>query len=360
MTATSDLILLDKDFQICGILEDYSELRWVRRYFACGEFLLTLPPGSRELAAGARYIYNPSNGETAVIEELKITVDAAGSRSLVLSGRMLESLLFLRVIYGTANIGGNAEAAARSLVAAHATVGERAIPKLMLGEAKGHPEEVAVQYSGISLGDAIYSMLGSVGLSPKLTYDYESSALIFTVESGLDRTQQQNENSWAIFSSEFENVRSSLYWRCDRDLRNFFYIAGEIEDDDSRKIVTLDLSDGGERRELFVDARSVRRRYKDENGVTHVATEFEYAEMLRGWGREVAAEHAAIELTVGTVADGVPPVYREDYDLGDLCDYTDTSLGIQRSMRIAEITELRSGGMFSVHLKLSDKRYLTY
>ena len=54
---------------------------------------------------------------------------------------------------------------------------------------KRTPEEVAVQYSGISLGDAIYSMLGSVGLSPKLTYDYESSALIFTVESGLDRTQ---------------------------------------------------------------------------------------------------------------------------------------------------------------------------
>ena len=46
-------------------------------------------------------------------------------------------------------------------------------------------------------------------------------------------------------------MRSSLYWRCDRDLRNFFYIAGEIEDDDSRKIVTLDLSDGGERRELL-------------------------------------------------------------------------------------------------------------
>ena len=359
MNKNTDFILLDAGFGICGIIEDYSELHWVRRYFKCGEFSLTLPPGTKELAAGARYIYNPYNAETAVIEELKITSDPAGRRSLTVSGRMLESLLFLRTIYGVANITGNAEAAARQLVQSHAMTGERAIPGLVLGEIIGHPEEVYAQYSEISLGEALYAMLGSVGLSPRLSYDFDSSALVFTVATGLDRTQNQTENSWAIFSSEFENVRSVLYHYSELDLRNFFYIAGQIENDGSRKLVTLDLSAGRERRELFVDARSVRRSYKDEFGITHTATDAQYAEMLRGRGYEVAAEHAAVELVVGTVASELPPVYREDYDLGDICDFYDTSLGIQRAMRITEIIEHWSSGVFSVNLKLSDKRYIT-
>lgn len=356
----TDLILLDRDFRICGIVEDYAELRWIRRYFECGEFSLSLPPIGRETLSNARYIYNPKNAETAVIETIVQESGAAGAAALRLSGRMLESLLFMRVINGVINISGNAESLAHALVGAYAINGARAIPKLKRGELYEYAEFVAVQYSGISLGEALYTMLGSVGLSPRITYDYESGSLVFDVASGLDRTQQQTENSWAIFSTEFENVRSTLYYYSDRDLRNFFYIAGEIESDGSRKTVTLDLSDGGERREYFVDARSVRRIYRDENGVRHEASEYEYAQMLRGKGLEVAEKHAAVELIEGTVAQGVPPVYREDYDLGDLCDYTDTALRLARSMRIIEAAEHYSGGAFTVSLKLSDKRYLTY
>ncbi len=360
MNGYCDLILLDADFSVCGIIEDYSELRWVRRYFSVGEFSLALPPGSRESTAGARYIYNPGNGETAVIEEQRISTDAAGRRLQLLSGRMLESLLDLRVINNIADVNGNAETAARALVTKYAITGARKIPRLTLGAVAGHTAQVAAQYSGISLADALYSMLGSVGLSPRITYDYGGDALVFTVAGGLDRTQVQTENSWAIFSSEYENVRSSLYVKSDRDLRNYFYIAGEYASDGSRKVVTLDLSSGGERRELFVDARNIRRTYKDENGTTHIATDAEYTAMLAGRGYEVAAEHAAFELVEGTVAGQAPPVYREGYDLGDICDYTDTSLGIQRSLRITEITELRFGGVFSVSLKLSDRQLLTY
>jgi hypothetical protein len=360
MNGYNDLILLDRDFAVCGIVENYSELRWVRRYFSVGEFSLLLPPGSREITAEARYIYNPANGETAVIEEQRTATDASGKCSRLLCGRMLESLFDLRVINGIATVNGNAENEARALILKYALIGPRKIPKLTLGAVAGHTAQASAQYSGISLSKALYSLLGSVGLSPRLTYDYGGGSLVFTVAGGLDRTQEQTENSWAIFSSEYENVRSSLYVKNERDLRNFFYIAGEYASDGSRKVVTLDLTGGGERRELFVDAKDIRRTYKDENGITHTASDAEYTAMLTGRGYEAAAEHAAFELVEGIVAGHAPPVYREGYDLGDICDYTDTTLGIQRPLRITEITELCRDGVFSVSLKLSGMQLLTY
>lgn len=354
MKNSYDLILLDAGFAICGIVEDYSLLRWTRRWFSCGEFALTLPPSARRTTTDAHYVYNPVNGETAIIECIKIIADESGARTLYMSGRLLEALLETRVIDGTENVSGLAELSAFALAEKYAMTGSRAIPLFAPGNLAGHTETASAQFLGVTLSDALYGLLSPLGLSPRLTYDYESGKIFFTVACGLDRTQSQIINSWAVFSAEFENIRSTDYTLDSGGYRNYFYIAGEIADDGSRTVAKLDLTGGlTDRREFFVDAHTLKRNFKDGMGVTHTATEVEYASMLRGRGLEVAAKYQKIERVECVADEGAPPVYSRDYDLGDLCDCTDTALGIEHTLRITEITELCEKGVRSVRLILS-------
>ena len=35
-----DLLLLDNNFQICGIIDDFASLVWNRKYYECGNYAL--------------------------------------------------------------------------------------------------------------------------------------------------------------------------------------------------------------------------------------------------------------------------------------------------------------------------------
>ena len=43
---------------------------------------------------------------------------------------------------------------------------------------------------------------------------------------GKDRTDDQTENSWAIFSDSFYNVKNAVYDRDESEYKNFAYVAG--------------------------------------------------------------------------------------------------------------------------------------
>ncbi len=141
----------------------------------------------------------------------------------------------------------------------------------------------------------------------------------------------------------------------DRHYRNYIYIGGEYNADGSRRIATLDLTGGGERRELFVDAKGIRRVYTDERGILRTATDAEYNAMLIGKGRQAASSAFIKSDSVeGVVLADAPPGYRVGYDLGDICDYVDGALGVVSSMRITEVCESHEGGAPSVRLTLGN------
>jgi len=127
----------------------------------------------------------------------------------------------------------------------------------------------------IYLLDQIYKLCKEDELSIKLWYDFNSNQIVFNVWQGLDRVDTQNENTWAIFSRNFENILDDEYSIDSTKYRNFAYVKGEFEiksppDEDgnvtiTKKIIeqTVDrVQEGEERREIYVDARtSTRRRW---------------------------------------------------------------------------------------------------
>lgn len=181
-------------------------------------------------------------------------------------------------------------------------------------------------------------------LSHRLVYDYLENTLSFEVWQGKDRTDSQSENSWAIFSDSFYNVKNVVYNRDEADCKNVAYVAGEGEGAD-RVVVEVDTrgSADEERRELYIDARDLQSRYMDSGGTEHTYTAAEYRALLRQRGLEKLAEYEKVETVNSDVDPDANLVYRTDFDLGDLCTYRYTDIGIETTKRITEIQEVYEG-----------------
>lgn len=340
-----DPILLNQNFENSGLIEKYTSLQWIRRYYDVGNFELHVSPEYFDQVMASRYIYHSENDETAIIEDVSFQQNQAGTSDLVLKGRFLEALLYDRVINRTETLSGNLETALRNLIVKYAMTGERKIPLLQLSQAKGFGETINLQTTGAVLMEKLYATLQSYEMSFKLHYDYLKNIIYFSIWKGVDRTQSQDENTWAIFSNSFENVLDTVYNKNDADYKNFAYVAGSGEDN-NRVVEEVNLIKPGEiRRELYVDARDLQPQ--DENGnAIPIAT---YRAILHRRGLEKLNEFRKIEAIDGKVDIQSNLKYREDFDLGDLCNYENPEIGLSVQKRLTEIQEIYENGLTTVN-----------
>jgi len=333
----TELYILDQNFEIIGLIDGFTTLEWIRRCYTCGEFTLTIQGSDRlsDLRNGS-FIYRADTAETALIESVTLEYKQ-NIVTVCASGRTLEALLSSRVIPTAVQLSGNAETVIRELIASNAisdTAAGRGIPALVLGDANNVVGETAVQFMGDNLLTAVHSICVDQELFIKAALDYQTNTVTVSICRGLDRTTDQTENSWAIFSDNFENINSARYQKSSTRHKNFAYIYG-VAADDSEILLELDhIRDGDVRRELFVNATSVKQR---SNGVLMSLTEFK--KLLLQRGSELLAEYSVTDSVKGSVQNGGSLVYRRDFDLGDLCEYIDNTHSIISRGRILEIRE---------------------
>lgn len=340
-----ELLLLDKNFQICGMIDDFSSLLWNRKYYECGNFSLQTILNYEIHFQNAKYVYSKEFVETAIIESFKKKNTSKGTE-ILRTGRFLESILDDRCINETQYFRNViTEDIIRSLITTFAIDSEdRKIPKLKLGERKGLGKTRTIQITGGSLLSTIYELCKEDELSIKLWYNFDNNDLIFEVYQGLNRVDTQKENSWAIFSKNFENVLSDEYSKDNTQYKNFAYVAGELRKTDAegnettkRIITTIDrIKEGEERKELYVDARDLQ---SDEN-----TTEEEYIQMLQERGIEKLNENNKVEAVNFDINTNSNLIYKKHYDLGDKVVYKDEELGLIVEDRIVEVSESYEDG----------------
>lgn len=344
-----DLFLLDKNFTICGIVDDWESLIWNRKYYECGNFKLKLSTKYLSQFENAKYIYCKDKREIGVLEAFDF-VDKTGVQSINISGRFLESILGSRVIDTTQSFTNKTtETICRSLVNTIAiNSGTRAISLLQLGDEKGLGEKRTLQVTGENLLDEEYALCKEDELSIAVNYDFGNEIITFEVWQGLDRTDSQTANTWAIFSKNFENITDDEYSEDETQYCNFAYVAGEVPDDESsRVIVEVDrVQDGEERKELYVDARDLQ---SDDD-----ITETEYKEMLKERGIEKLNEKVKVETSEFTIDPLSNLEYKKDFDLGDKVIYKNTTLGIIIEKRITEVSESYENGIQTIDITFGD------
>lgn len=338
------LIVLDENFETLGAVPLFRTLIWIRRYQKLGAFELYTTKEYFPLLSKGRYLYRNDAEELGVIDEVNYAQDDSGSREIYAKGNFAECLLQNRVIDETVNLTGTLETAMRNLVTKFAISPKdsgRIIKHLRLGSLSGLTPAISGQVTGENLSEELYALGNAESISHRVRYDYLTNDLVFEVWQGKDRRDSQTENSWAIFSNSFYNIKDAIYNRDASSYKNFAFVAGEGEDS-SRVIMEVDLRENSseERREIYVDARDLQS--DDGNGNT--LTTAQYKALLVQRGKEKLAEYQKVETVTSSVDAQANLEYKKDYDLGDYCAYINTEIGIETAQRITEIMETYEGG----------------
>lgn len=345
-----DLLLLDKDFQICGIIDDFSSLVWNRKYYECGNFTLQTKISEFNNIKVAKYLFCKDFVETGKIEAINIR---ESEHIVETSGRFLESILANRVIDITKRFKNKiTEDIVRSLITDLAISNTtRKIDKLILGTRQGLGTSRTMQMTGDVLLDKVYELCKEDELSIRVRYDFDNDKLIAEVWQGLDRRDSQNVNNWAIFSKNFENVTDTQFNIDETKYRNFAYVEGELTDSEGNKTrtgTTVDrIKTGEERLELYVDARDLQ---KDEE-----TTDLEYMQMLKERGIEKLNENNKVEEALFSIDPYSNLVYKKDFDLGDLVIYKNDELGFNIENRIVGISEVYENGNRTIDITFGNE-----
>jgi len=342
-----NLIILDENLDTLGSVSIFNTLLWNRRYYEAGLFELYTPAEFFELMNSGRYLFRSDRNALGVIREVNFARDAKGARTAYCKGYFAEQLLNNRVLNTQENISGTPEAIARKLVQRYVIAPSdtgRKLPHIQLGAVNGVGSSIEMTATGDNLGDKLYEIEKTQELSHRLIYDYQANTLSFEVWKGKDRTDTQEANSWAIFSDSFYNVKNAVYDRNEADYKNYAYVAGEGEGA-ARIVVEVDIRSDPkeERREVYIDARDLQSKYQDEAGNEYTYTDAQYRALLRQRGLEKLVEYAKVETVNSDVDPNANLVYMKDFDLGDLCTYRYTDVGIETTKRITEVQEVYEG-----------------
>ncbi|MHB1155058.1 MAG: siphovirus ReqiPepy6 Gp37-like family protein [Eubacteriales bacterium] len=332
-----DVIFLNQNFEaVSAPIDDYTSCVFTPCYYSAGSFFIVLGKSKYPYVKNASYIYNSKTGAVGIIDSVSY------KDVLTVSGKLLEAILDSRVINDVVNTSGGIETISRALVTKYAITAPRKITKMSLGDIAGFSTIVDIQPKlGDTLSTALRSILTPYEISYTCIYDYLNDDIKFKLYKGLDRTQAQNINTWAVFSADYENLIGSEYKRDNTDFKNYAYIVAENDDIYGRVSVEIDnIVPGDIRRELFVNASSIKS--KDDAGNTMSYQEFVSA--LTTYGQTELLKHSLVETVEGEIDGAGNLKYRRDYDIGDLCDIVIAELGLVWSARITEIDEVYEGG----------------
>lgn len=323
-----DIYLLDSNFDIVAIVDDFNSLIWRRKYHECGDFELHCSHTLFSSIAGeARYVYRSDRQEVGVIENYGLTRPTAFCK-----GRFLERILYDKIIWPATKINMTQGHAAYTLVMA-------LMPEINCDDYFDVGSKISTRVTGDNLMEYLYSMLKTADASFAVTCDLQTKQIAFKVWQGVDR------RTTAIFSPEWDNLINMTYEYSDKDYRNYAVVAGQGEGTE-RVSVVVNKTDGEARRELFVDARDLQQ----EDGESLE----DYKVRLLRRGDEKLAEYVAVEKCEAEIDTQSNLEYMVDFELGDLCTITETEHGITCEKRITECEEVYENGAFSLSVTFGE------
>ena len=160
-------------------------------------------------------------------------------------------------------------------------------------------------------------------------------------------------NEKVKFSDDLGNIVAQSYLTSVEDFKNFAYVCGEGEGPE-RVIVEVDLTNGGPRYELYVDARNISKTYTAEDGSEQTYTYEEYRNVLRNEGILELAEHQAVkEFEVEINQSDLMFKLNKDYFMGDVIKTDSKKYGLLKYFRISGVNYIQEDGS-KVELVLTD------
>lgn len=333
-----DIIVLNTDLDAVSIVDTYESFIWTDRYNEYGDFELyvTMHEGLLEYIKRDYYLQSSDSEHVMIIEKIQITSDVEEGNHVTVTGRSLESILARRIVWGQKTISGNLQNGIKTLLNENVispSDTDRKIDNFIFEDSTDTAITdltIEAQYTGDNLYDVIRQICDERGIGFMITLNDEKK-FVFKLYAGTDRSYDQTENPYVVFSPNFENIINSNYIESKSALKNVTLVGGEGEGSE-RRYTTVGNSAGLDRRELFTDARDISSDVGDEETLT----EEEYVAQLQQRGKEKLAENTDVTSFEGQVETTIIFRYGEDFFNGDIVQIAN-EYGHETKARICEL-----------------------
>lgn len=321
-----DIMVLNQNFESIYLLDAYKSMIWTERYNQAGDFEIYTEVSGEVLKYVEKdcYLSIKESDRTMIVSDIQIISDRETGNFIKITGYSLEKILDRRIVWGLKTLNTNLQNGIKTLLnesIISPSDSSRRISNFVFQEvtnSKITNIKLDKQYTGDNIYTIITDLCSENDVGFKLLLN-NSNQFVFSLYTGVDRSYDNTENPYVIFSPSFENLVESNYYDTNIDLKTVTLVAGEDSGND-RKYLTYNPSSetGLKRRELFTDARDIQSEYYDENNEKHVMTEAEYNNALQTRGKEKLGEYKALTLFEGEVEPYNSFVYKKDYYLGDI------------------------------------------
>lgn len=333
-----DLLVLNKNLDVVAIVDVYESIIWTERYYEYGDFELytAMTQDLLNYIKTDNYIQRVGSDRVMIIEEIRIDTDSETGNHITITGRSLESILDRRVIWSQTTISGNLQNGIKKLVNENIispSKEERKISNFIFKDSTDSQITgltVEAQYTGDNLYDVISKVCEEKSIGFKVSLN-ENKQFVFELYAGADRSYEQTNYPYVVFSPNFDNIINSNYLESKENLKNVALVGGEGEGT-ARKYLAIGNTSGLDRRELFVDARDISSEGEDGETLT---TE-QYNELLKQRGNEYLADYTDLVSFEGAVETNIMYKYGVDFFDGDIVQIAN-EYGHEAKVRILEV-----------------------
>lgn len=354
-----ELSVLNTEFEEIGIIDTPISLIWTDRFDKAGDFELCLPMNKSflDILREDYYLITDESERVMIVEDIDISTDVEDGPQLVITGRSLEQIIDRRIVLNRTSFeaeyddegnktepnlqNGLKKLFDENLIAPE--IAARKIPNFIFKESTD--EKITkltfeAQYYGEDLYEIVTKQCQENEIGFKITLD-DNHQFVFELIAGVDRSYDQFDNTYVVFSRDNDNLFSSSYYRSKSVYKNLAVVVGEVEeeaeyDSDGNLIVpelrtvvtfgqttnasgTIETYSGLDRREIFEDASDISHT-PDE--LTEW-TEEQYKALLKQRAIDTLIENLDIEIFEGEVEATIMYKYGEDFFIGDIVQLED-------------------------------------
>lgn len=338
-----DIIVLNKEFDVVGIVDVYKSFIWADRYNEYGDFELHTPMDATilDIIKKNYYLSTYDSDRLMIVESILIESDDEDGAYVKITGRSLESILKRRIVWNktifdmtTAGVEPNLQNGIKTLLEKNVIkpdIKARAIDNFVFKESTD-PKITKLTFEGEYLGEELYSIISKLCQDNDIGFKIvlnDNRQLEFSLYAGSDRSygdedNPQTDNSYIVFSPDFDNIFSTNYLDSDENLKNVTLVVGKSEYSDTtgleitREQKVLSIGDalytGLERREIFTDAISM----SEDDGYGGTLSAEQYQARLKQRGIDTLMENTSTKVFDGEVDATRMYKYGEDFTIGDI------------------------------------------
>ena len=274
-----ELYLMDRDFKVLQIIDDFKSFLWVERFCDFSEFEIYLQ-FNQDVIANIRqdyYLYYKESDHMMIIENIRIITDADEGDVAVISGRSLESILDRRIVWDETTLNGSLFACTKRLLD-DAILKPKSVSRKIPGFQFSTASNIGANYRyegtflGQTLFEAIKTMCEYNNVGFKITWDQRTNYFYFKLYTGTDRSFNQTKNTYVTFSHKFDNLLDSNYYVSKENYKETALVDGEEKEKENgekyRRRETYRIKQTGnpglDRREVYIEARDITSRPNSE------------------------------------------------------------------------------------------------